>query len=48
MNAVLDALCELGVHHLDMPATPARIWAAIETAKRNGRALETLSPPGRG
>jgi carbon-monoxide dehydrogenase large subunit len=38
MNAVLDALAELGVHHLDMPATPARIWAAIEAAKRNGGA----------
>lgn len=27
--AILDALRPLGVEHIDMPATPARIWAAI-------------------
>jgi len=30
LNAVLDALAPLGVHHLDMPTTSARIWAAIQ------------------
>src|SRR5262249_10211542 len=34
MNAVCDALAPLGVRHLDMPATPARVWAAIHAAKR--------------
>ena len=29
VNAVIDALAPLGVRHLDMPLTPARIWAAI-------------------
>jgi carbon-monoxide dehydrogenase large subunit len=29
MNAVIDALAERGVTHLDMPATPARIWQAL-------------------
>ena len=33
MNAVLDALAPLGVRHLDMPATPYRVWHAIRTAK---------------
>lgn len=33
MNAVLDALRPLGVTHLDMPATPARIWRAIRDAQ---------------
>ncbi len=33
MNAVIDALTPLGIKHLDMPASPARIWAAIEAAK---------------
>jgi aerobic carbon-monoxide dehydrogenase large subunit len=28
-NAVVDALCHLGVRHLDMPASPQRIWAAL-------------------
>ena len=29
MNAVVDALAEHGVTHLDMPATPERVWRAI-------------------
>jgi carbon-monoxide dehydrogenase large subunit len=32
MNAVMDALAPLGVTHLDMPATPHRVWRAIEAA----------------
>jgi carbon-monoxide dehydrogenase large subunit len=34
MNAVLDALAPLGVRHLDMPATPDRVWEAIQEARR--------------
>jgi carbon-monoxide dehydrogenase large subunit len=34
MHAVLDALRPLGVTRLDMPATPARVWLAIEDARR--------------
>ena len=34
INAVCDALRPLGVHHIDMPATPARIWQAIQDAKQ--------------
>ena len=30
--AIIDALAPLGVHAIDMPATPARIRAAIEAA----------------
>ena len=33
MNAVMDALRPLGVHHLDMPATPERVWSAIRAAR---------------
>jgi carbon-monoxide dehydrogenase large subunit len=33
MNAVIDALRPLGVHHLEMPATPERVWRAIREAK---------------
>ncbi len=32
-NAVIDALSDLGIRHLEMPMTPARIWQAIEDAK---------------
>src|SRR5205814_10363488 len=31
-NAVVDALSHLGVRHLDMPATPERVWRAIQDA----------------
>ena len=34
VNAVLDALHDLGVAHLDMPLTPARIWQAVNGAQR--------------
>jgi carbon-monoxide dehydrogenase large subunit len=33
INAILDALRPLGVQHLDMPATPHRIWQALEKAR---------------
>ncbi|MFQ5688909.1 MAG: xanthine dehydrogenase family protein molybdopterin-binding subunit [Gemmatimonadota bacterium] len=29
INAVVDALSHLGIRHLDMPARPERIWAAM-------------------
>jgi aerobic carbon-monoxide dehydrogenase large subunit len=32
-NAVIDALSDYGIRHLEMPMTPARIWQAIEKAK---------------
>ena len=32
MNAVVDALSPLGISHIDMPATPHRIWQAIQAA----------------
>jgi aerobic carbon-monoxide dehydrogenase large subunit len=32
VNAVNDALAPLGVRHLDMPMTPARVWSAIQAA----------------
>jgi len=33
MNAILDALGELGIRHFDMPASPQRVWQAIQAAK---------------
>ncbi len=37
INAVCDALEPLGIRHIDMPLTPARVWEAI-------RAAQTLQP----
>jgi len=33
INAIVDALGELGVEHVEMPATPERVWRAIEEAR---------------
>jgi carbon-monoxide dehydrogenase large subunit len=33
MNAIADALSEFGIKHLDMPATPYRVWHAIQDAR---------------
>ena len=29
INAVVDALSYLGIEHLDMPASPQRVWNAL-------------------
>ncbi|OLE39480.1 MAG: hypothetical protein AUG00_01990 [Candidatus Rokubacteria bacterium 13_1_20CM_2_70_7] len=33
VNAIVDALAELGVEHIEMPATPERVWRAIHGAR---------------
>ena len=33
MNAIVDALSVYGIRHLDMPASPERVWKAIQQAK---------------
>ncbi|GAA3565266.1 xanthine dehydrogenase family protein molybdopterin-binding subunit [Amycolatopsis ultiminotia] len=33
-NAVVDALAHRGVRHLDMPATPLRVWTALNEARK--------------
>src|SRR5881628_2334553 len=35
MNAICDALAELGVEHIEMPATSERVWQAIRDAQRS-------------
>lgn len=35
VSAIIDALAEVGVTEIDMPATPLRVWEAIEKAKNN-------------
>ncbi|HEX2654641.1 MAG TPA: xanthine dehydrogenase family protein molybdopterin-binding subunit [Xanthobacteraceae bacterium] len=35
MNAIVDALTPLGVKSIDMPATPERVWRAIQAAKQD-------------
>jgi aerobic carbon-monoxide dehydrogenase large subunit len=35
INALVDALRPLGVQHIDMPATPERVWRAIRAARES-------------
>ncbi len=34
INAVVDALRPLGIEHVDMPATPQRVWSLMEAARQ--------------
>lgn len=36
VNAVVDALAPLGVKHIDMPMTPARVWQTIKAHSNGG------------
>jgi carbon-monoxide dehydrogenase large subunit len=33
-NAVIDAVSHLGIRHIDMPASPQRVWTAINEAQK--------------
>lgn len=33
VNAIVDALSDLGIRHIDMPATPERVWQAIKDSR---------------
>jgi aerobic carbon-monoxide dehydrogenase large subunit len=38
INAIVDALAPLGIDHIDMPATPERVWRAIQAAASRAKA----------
>ena len=42
MNAVVDALSHLGVTNVEMPASPLRVWTAIQDAKAGGSGTESV------
>ena len=35
-NALVDALSHLGIRHVEMPATPERLWRAISASRKSG------------
>jgi carbon-monoxide dehydrogenase large subunit len=45
INAVIDALSPLGVTHLDMPASPERVWNAIRSAQQSAERTDSASRP---
>ena len=44
MNAIMDALKDYGVEHMDMPATPQRIWSAICAAQNGAQRRPDTEP----
>jgi carbon-monoxide dehydrogenase large subunit len=38
ISAILDALKPLGIDHIDMPATPSRVWGAIHASQAKAAA----------
>lgn len=42
INAVVDALAEFGIRHVDMPATPQKLWRLIQAALAADRAPQAL------
>lgn len=44
-NAVVDALSEYGIRHLEMPMTPSRIWHAIQDARANNKSNNLAKQP---
>jgi carbon-monoxide dehydrogenase large subunit len=42
-NAVVDALAHLGIRHIDMPATPQRVWMAINAVLNSAEATRKES-----
>lgn len=45
-NALVDALSVLGVRHVEMPATPERLWKTIQQARANGGPAPGHASPG--
>ena len=43
INAVVDALWEYGVTHVDMPATPEKVWRAIQDGRASGGGPTTMA-----
>jgi carbon-monoxide dehydrogenase large subunit len=42
-NAVIDALAHLGVRHIDLPASPQRVWQALQAASAGTAAGSTAA-----
>jgi carbon-monoxide dehydrogenase large subunit len=43
-NAIVDELAGSGVEHIDLPATPERVWKATRMARRREGAPDRETP----
>ena len=48
MNAAMDALRPYGINHLQMPLTPAKLWAAIHGVRQRDSMKRNVSAKGSG
>src|SRR6516165_8231301 len=46
-NAIVDALAEFGVEHIELPATPERVWNAIRATRQDGAERRESGRPNR-
>ena len=46
INAIVDALSELGVRHTEMRAAPEWVWRTIQAARGTSRRLDRFCPKG--
>ncbi|WP_236540563.1 xanthine dehydrogenase family protein molybdopterin-binding subunit [Spiractinospora alimapuensis] len=44
-NAIVDALSHLGVTHINLPATPERVWETLRDARSQAVLAPTHAPP---
>jgi carbon-monoxide dehydrogenase large subunit len=44
INAVIDALADRGIRHVDMPLTPAKVWQALQAAKSQPHKAKPTQP----
>jgi hypothetical protein len=44
INAIVDALAELGVSHIEMPATPERVWRATQATRERSGTVQQTTP----
>ncbi len=45
MNAVVDGLSHLGITAMDMPASPHRVWSAIQSTGQSADAEKPTAQP---
>ena len=45
MRVIVDALAEFGVTHIEMPATPERVWRAIHRGGDGGDRATAMASP---
>src|SRR5580704_15394060 len=43
-NAIVDALAEFGIEHIELPATPKHVWRAIRSSRGSRKGSDSNAP----